>query len=134
VVYCLFNGYDCCFESLENKISVFSVIVSFLLFNSTEGNILLNVTRQKNVSTKSINTISHYQSTFSTSLKNDQTTFHSNIILQSLITKPNSYLYNPNEDNDNEILVNRIKRDTTPFVCKGELLDLYNFVYLISLS
>jgi len=107
------------------------VIVSFLLFNSTEGNILLNIIRQKNEST---NTISHYQSTFSTSLKNDQTTFHSNIILQSLITKPNSYLYNSNEDNDDEILVNRIKRDTTPFVCKGELLDLYNFVYLISLS
>jgi hypothetical protein len=100
------------------------VILSFLLFNSTEAYILLNVTKQRNESTKLINTISDYQSTFSTSLRNDQTTFHSNTILQSLITKPNSYLYNSDEDNDDEILVNRVKRDTTPFVCKGEILDL----------
>jgi len=124
VVYCLLNGYDRCFESLESGNWCFSVILSFLLFNSTEAYILLNVTKQRNESTKSINTISDYQSIFSTSLKNDQTTFHSTIILQTLITKPNSYLYNPDEDNDDEILVNRVKRDTTPFVCKGEILDL----------
>jgi hypothetical protein len=90
---------------------LFLVILSFLLFNSTESDILLDLTRQNTEST------TQYQSTFPTFLKNDQTTFHSNIILQSLITKPNSYLYNP--DDDDEVLLNRVKRDPAPFVCKG---------------
>ncbi|UJR08864.1 hypothetical protein I4U23_013119 [Adineta vaga] len=48
--------------------------------------------------------------------------YHRNIgyfisTIQSFITKPNSYLYNPDED---ESLLDRIKRDTTPFVCKTD--------------
>lgn len=58
---------------------------------------------------------SEYQSTYSTSLKNEQTTFYS----ESFITKPNSYLYNLDEDDEG--LLNRAKRDTTPFVCKGKI-------------
>jgi hypothetical protein len=100
------------------------VILSFLLFNSTESNILLDLIKQINESTKSINTIGQYQSTFPTSLRNDKTTFRSNISLQSLITKPNSYLYNPDDDDDEEVLLNRVKRDSTPFVCKSKILDL----------
>ncbi|CAF4953868.1 unnamed protein product, partial [Rotaria sp. Silwood1] len=86
--------------------------------NSTESDLLLKVIRQKYESKKSIDIISQYQSTFPPSLKNDTTTLHSNIIFQSLITKPNSYLYNPDEDDDDDGLLNRIKRDKTPFVCK----------------
>jgi hypothetical protein len=96
------------------------VILSFLLPSLTESHILLNIIRQENESMKSINNISQYQSTLPTSLKNEKTTFRSTIIVQSLITKPNSYLYNPDEDEDDETLLNRVKRDSPPFVCKGK--------------
>ncbi len=99
------------------------MILSFLLFHSTESYLLLDSSRQNN---ESINTSFHYQSTFATTLRNDQTTVPSNIIFQSLITKPNSYLYNP--DDDEEILLNRVKRDPAPFVCKGTILDCDHFI------
>jgi hypothetical protein len=88
------------------------VILTFRLFHSTESYILLNFTRRKNESRISINTISQYQSTHPT----------------SLITKPNSYLYNPDDDDD----VDRVKRDATPFVCKGEIivLEYFNISFL----
>ncbi len=38
-----------------------------------------------------------------------------------LITKPNSYLYNPDDDDDD---IDRVKRDAAPFVCKGEIVVL----------
>ncbi len=95
------------------------MILSFLLPNSTASNILLNIIRQKNESTTSINNIVQYQSTFPT--------YSSNTVVQSLITKPNSYLYNPDEDDD-EVLLNRVKRDPAPFVCKGKILQFYYFI------
>ncbi|CAF3908763.1 unnamed protein product [Rotaria sp. Silwood2] len=88
--------------------------------NSTESHLLWNIIKQKYESTKSIDIISQYQSTFPTFLKNDTTTLHSNITFQLLITKSNSYLYNPDEDDDNDSSLNRIKRDKTPFVCKAD--------------
>lgn len=45
----------------------------------------------------------------------------STIPSSTLITKPNSYLYNPDDDDGNdEILLNRVKRDPQPFVCKTD--------------
>jgi hypothetical protein len=103
----------------------FLVILSFLFPNSTESHILLNIIRQKNASTKWINDIRQYQSTFSTDLRIDKTTLQANTIFPSLITKPNSYLYDPDDDDDDDILSNRVKRDTAPFVCKGKTLNIY---------
>ncbi|CAF1245111.1 unnamed protein product [Rotaria sordida] len=95
-------------------------ILNFLP-NLTESHLPLNIIRQTYESTKSIDNISRYQSTFPTSLKNVTTTLHSTIIFQTLITKPNSYLYNPDEDDDNDDnVLNRIKRDKIPFVCKAD--------------
>ncbi len=62
----------------------------------------MNFTKQKNELIQSINT-------------------HSTVPTP-LITKPNSYLYNPDDDEDDEI--ERVKRDATPFVCKGEIIVL----------
>ena len=77
------------------------MIINFLFFHLIESYILSN---QVNESIDPIN--------------QDQ----SSTTIQSLITKPNSYLYNPDDDND-EFLLDRVKRDTTPFVCKGEQLS-----------
>jgi hypothetical protein len=115
-------------ESLKNKLDDFVLVILSFLFTSIESRILLKIIKQKN---ESIDHISEHQPTFSTTLENDQTTFHSNIHFQSLITKPNSYLYNP--DDDDEILLNRVKRDPTPFVCKGKILDCPHFIDCFSM-
>ena len=78
------------------------VIFNFLLFHSTESYVLSNSTKQKNESIELTNT----QSSVPT----------------PLITKPNSYLYNPDDDDDEDNEIERIKRDATPFVCKGEII------------
>ncbi|CAF1042460.1 unnamed protein product [Adineta steineri] len=71
------------------------------------GNSATKIIKQPN----SIRNSSYYQST----------TLPTTKLSQSLITKPNSYLYNPNDDDDDDdILLNRIKRDSTPFVCKAD--------------
>jgi len=51
------------------------------------------------------------------STEQSTTTVQSSKFLQYLITKPNSYLYNIDEDDEN--LLERVKRDTTPFVCQS---------------
>lgn len=56
--------------------------------------------------------------TKSTAFQDTLTTTISNGIFPSLVTKPNSYLYNPDEDE--EIILDRVKRDPAPFVCKGK--------------
>ncbi|CAF4383933.1 unnamed protein product, partial [Rotaria magnacalcarata] len=83
-----------------------------ILTDSSESNLRWNIQKQKRTSTNSNDNIFHYQSTFSTSLQN------TTIVAQYLITKPNSYLYNPDEDED--ILSERMKRDAAPFVCKTD--------------
>ncbi len=112
-------------ERLKNKLDDFVLVILSFLFTSIESRILLNIIKQKN---ESMDHISEHQPTFSTTLENDQTTFYSNIHFQSLITKPNSYLYNPDDDDDDEILLNRVKRDPTPFVCKGKILDCFHLI------
>jgi hypothetical protein len=91
------------------------------LLNSIESRHLLNSnepTNKNQTSTNSTDNTSYYQSTYSTSLAKITTTIHSNNTIQSLITKPNSYLYNSDED---EILLDRIKRESAPFVCKSKI-------------
>ena len=55
------------------------------------------------------------------SVAGDTTTLPPSIVLRTLITRPNSYLYNPDDDDDDETLLNRGKREAAPFVCKGNL-------------
>ena len=69
------------------------VFLAVFLFSSTEQYTLLDSIRQ-----------------------NEQTTEPATSI--PLITKPNSYLYDPNDDDDDDEL-DRVKRDAAPFVCKG---------------
>ena len=99
------------------------MILSFLP-KSTETFLLFNVIKQNYELTKSIVNFSQYQSTIPTSLESSKITLRSNIISQTLITKPNSYLYNPDEDddNDNSIQRNRVKRESKPFVCESKIL------------
>ena len=54
------------------------------------------------------------------SVAGDTTTLPASLVLRTLITRPNSYLYNP-DDEDDETLLNRGKREAAPFVCKGNL-------------
>ncbi|CAF1382524.1 unnamed protein product [Rotaria sordida] len=90
-----------------------------ILSDSTESHILLNIIRQKYASTKPINNFFQYESTIPTSLKTNTAGLHTNINVQLLITKSNSYLYNSDEaDNDNQL--DRYKRDATSFVCKED--------------
>ncbi|CAF4523879.1 unnamed protein product, partial [Rotaria sp. Silwood2] len=81
------------------------------LSDSTESYIPLNIIKQKYVSTKPINNFFQYESSIPTSLKTN-----TNINVQLLITKPNSYIYNPDDD----IQLDRHKRDATQFVCKED--------------
>ncbi|UJR37385.1 hypothetical protein I4U23_030091 [Adineta vaga] len=90
-------------------------MISIVSFPSTESRILSklinvtklngNISRQKLTSSQTLDTII-------------TTTTSSNGIFPSLVTKPNSYLYNPDEDD--EILLERVKRDPAPFVCKAD--------------
>ena len=111
---------------MDSKLWWYSIVYIIVFFlNSIQSYYLSNLIKQKHestnnkqTSTKSINNKTWlYQSTFSKSLAKTTTTIRSNNIIQSLITKPNSYLYN--SDEDDEILLGRTKRDTMPFVCKG---------------
>lgn len=78
-------------------------------------------TNEKQTSeTSSRNNSKQFQSISSRNLVEITSTIRSNPTLQSLITKPNSYLYDPNEDE--EILLERVKRDSPPFVCKSKIL------------
>ncbi|CAF3393798.1 unnamed protein product [Rotaria socialis] len=88
------------------------ILILSVLTDSSASNLRWNIQKQNRTSTNSNDNIFHYQSTFSTSLQN------STIVAQYPITKPNSYLYNPDEDED--ILSGRMKRDATPFVCKTD--------------
>lgn len=69
------------------------MIINFLFFHSIESYLVPNATEQTTLPT-----------------------VQSNKLLQTLITKPNSYLYKSDEEN----LLERVKRETTPFVCKGK--------------
>ncbi len=75
-------------------------------------------TNEKQTSKKSFNNKRKSQSIFSNYLATSTSTIHSNNTIQSLVTKSNSYLYNPDEDD--EILLDRAKRDSPTFVCKGK--------------
>ena len=61
-----------------------------------------------------------------------ETTTASNAIFQTLATRPNSYLYNPDDDDD--IILSRVKRDPAPFVCKGRQLRHATLFYLVWLQ
>lgn len=92
-------------------------IETFYLSNPIEsGN---ESTNKNQMSTKSINSLLQYQSTFSTSLAENTTKTQSNDLNQSFITKPNSYFYDI--EKDEEMLLDRVKRDTPPFVCKSNI-------------
>ena len=76
-------------------------------------------TNEKQTSkTSSHDNSKQFQSISSGNLAEITSTIRSNPALQSLITKPNSYLYDPNEDE--EIFLERVKRDSPPFVCKSK--------------
>ncbi|CAF0988782.1 unnamed protein product [Adineta steineri] len=105
---------------MENNFLWWFII--FFLNSSIQSRILSNLnesTNKKQTSTNSTNNnIIQYQSIFSTNLATITTTISSNNNnIQSLITKPNSYLYDPDED---ETLLERIKREAAPFVCKTD--------------
>lgn len=87
------------------------VLLVFFLFSSTEQYILLDSIRQNEQTTEAI--------TFIPSV--------------SLITKPNSYLYDPNDHDDDDDELDRVKRDAAPFVCKGNNLLLYDNIRYILL-
>lgn len=92
----------------------------FVLINSIQSHSFLlsnEPTLEKQTSTKSTDQRVEYQSTITTSLATFTTTIRSSSTIQSLITKRNSYLYNPDEE---ETLLDRIKRDAAPFVCKSK--------------
>jgi hypothetical protein len=104
----------------------FIIYLIIFYLNSIDSRSLLNSIKQKNESTnknqtskKSINNVFKYQSIFSINLAKITSTIRTNTTIQSLITKPNSYLYNPDEDE--EILLDRVKREPAPFVCKGKI-------------
>ena len=84
-------------------------------------------------SSPSFASLQQYRATISPSLADRSTTVHSNATLPPLITKPNSYLYNPADDEDDDseqIVLNRVKRDPVPFVCKSNRalsLSLYQW-------
>jgi len=112
----------------------FIIYLIIILFSSIESRRLLNSIKQNNESTNksqtsknSTNNVLQYQSNFSIDLAKITTTIRSNSTIQSFITKPNSYLYNPNEDE--EMLLNRVKREPAPFVCKGKIF-IFLFINL----
>ena len=73
-------------------------------------------------SSPSLASLQQYRSTISPSLADRSTTIHSNAALPPFITKPNSYLYDPADDENDDseqIVLNRVKRDPAPFVCKS---------------
>lgn len=77
---------------------------------------------QKNESTNQTSTsntiIINAATNFSTHLANSSTTSSpSTVALQFLITKANSYLY---DGQDDEEVLDRVKRDPAPFVCKSK--------------
>jgi hypothetical protein len=118
----------------------FIIYLIIFYFNSIESRNLLNSNKEKNESTnknqtskKSTNHVLQYQSIFSTNLASITTTIRSTNIIQTFITKPNSYLYNPDEDE--EILLDRVKREPAPFVCKGKIFFILIIVLVyISLN
>jgi len=112
----------------------FIIYLIIFYLNSIELRHLSNSIKQNNESTNksqtsknSTNNVLQYQSIFSIDLAKITTTIHSNSTIQSFITKSNSYLYNPNEDE--EMLLNRVKREPAPFVCKGKLFFLSFIIF-----
>lgn len=70
----------------------------------------------------SVDYVSQSQSISSSYLAEITSTIRPSSTIQSLVTKPNSYLYDPNDDDDDdEILLGRVKRESPPFVCKGKI-------------
>ncbi|CAF4129453.1 unnamed protein product [Rotaria magnacalcarata] len=101
----------------------FIVYLINIFLNSIETRYLFTTVKQQNestnknqISTKSIYSILQYQSTMPPFLAENSTEIRSNDIIQSFVTRPNSYLYNL--ETDDEMLLNRAKRDNVPFVCK----------------
>jgi hypothetical protein len=113
----------------------FIVSLLSIYFNSIDSRHLLNSsnesTNKKQTSKKPTDNIFEHQSIFSITLAKTTTTIHSNSTIQSFITKPNSYLYNL--DDDEEIFLDRVKREPPPFVCKGKIsifiIDLMNIIF-----
>jgi hypothetical protein len=70
--------------------------------------------------TNSIDHVGQHRPTVSVPLAKATTAFHSSRLVQSLITKPNSYLYNPKDDDETPL--DRVKRDPAPFVCKSKFI------------
>lgn len=69
--------------------------------------------------------VQQISTTSPTILANSTKMFVSTKIFKALITKPNSYLYDPTEfEYDNDERSKRIKRDPAPFVCKSKALDV----------
>ncbi len=102
----------------------FRLCLLTVLFHSIESRHFLqsidNQNESKDQNQTSTNTSKHFfqsHSIFSTTLASTTTTIRSNSTLQSFITKPNSYLYDPS--GDDEVLLDRLKRESPPFVCKG---------------
>lgn len=106
-------------EVLEIKSSFFLVSLS-ISPDSCESNLLSTIINSEHDLVKS-----------TTALKNVPTSLNTTTIVPYLITKPNSYLYNPEEDED--ILLGRVKRDTTPFVCKSKIFIFSSYHLLLSL-
>ena len=109
-------------------------MIFLYLPNSIETRVIFDEIKYQNKLFKVTNNTFKYQSTLSTPQENNEITRHSKIALQSLITKANSYLYNYDEDENDNIGLNRIKRDSKTFVCKSEnhlCSFVYYFIYFV---
>ena len=94
-------------------------IQSHRLSNSVEDKDESTYTKQ--TSKKStVNYFDQSQPISSSNLAEITSTIRPNDTVQPLVTKPNSYLYNPNDDDD-AVLLERVKRESAPFVCKSKL-------------
>jgi hypothetical protein len=97
-------------------------IILFLKTIQTR-NLFNESTNKKQTPTLSTNNSVQYQSNYSTSLAKITTTIRSSNTIQSFITKPNSYIYNPDDD---EFILDRVKREPAPFVCKSKISFFFN--------
>lgn len=77
----------------------------------------------------SVDYVSQSQSISSSYLAEITSTIRPSSTIQSLVTKPNSYLYDPNDDDDDDELLGRVKRESPPFVCKSKISRFYKKKY-----
>lgn len=112
----------------------FIIYLIIFSFHTIQSRLLQKFIEQKNESTNQNQTSKNstdndikYNSISSIIMATFATTIRSNSTIQSFITKPNSYIYSPDDDDDSEeISLDRVKRETAPFVCKSKYS--WNFI------